>query len=287
MNLARQPIPTVKPDGYTGDEIEKVDAGRPDLQTDRRPVRQLAHAVLVLLASAVAALSIVGTAHASASGDRLNTNEQLGAGERLVSADGRYALVMQTDGNLVTYGPSGATWSSNTGGSGGNRVVMQDDGNLVIYAGGTPVFATNTRGSRGALVMQNDSNLVEYTTSGPAWASNDPSERAIQWYYNHLGNGGYEGKCELAAENALMPSVRVRSTPPPARTGTRGTSSSPTAPPLGEHSSSTTRAPRATSPSASATAGSSPPARADGSASSRSPTSRTRSVGRTRPGEKH
>jgi hypothetical protein len=184
-------------------------AGENGVTTRPRGLRRLTEAVLVVLTVAVAALGLVGTAHAGAGGDRLNTNEQLGAGQRLVSTDGRFSLVMQTDGNLVIYGPGGPTWSSNTAGSGGSRVVMQGDGNLVMYtAAGAPVFATNTRGAAAALVMQNDSNLVEYTSSGPVWASNDPSERAIQWFYNRIGNTGFEGRCELAVENAFGTSGR-------------------------------------------------------------------------------
>ena len=41
-------------------------------------------------------------------------------------------LAMQTDGNLVLYGPSGSRWASNTW-SPANKLVMQDDGNLVMY----------------------------------------------------------------------------------------------------------------------------------------------------------
>ncbi|MFD0532324.1 hypothetical protein ACFQ1I_46420 [Kitasatospora arboriphila] len=78
-----------------------------------------------------------------------------------VSADGRFGLIMQGDGNLVLYGPSpcGAFqpnicrgpydyWSTNTGGQPGNRVVLQTDGNLVVYRPNNSVaWASNTGGS--------------------------------------------------------------------------------------------------------------------------------------------
>lgn len=48
---------------------------------------------------------------------------------------GRYELVMQTDGNLVTYNDLGAPlWSSGTDNHPGAHAVLQTDGDLVIYA---------------------------------------------------------------------------------------------------------------------------------------------------------
>ncbi len=51
----------------------------------------------------------------------------------MYSADGAYDAVMQTDGNLVVYGPGGVNWSSGTGVA-GSFLAMQSDGNAVIYA---------------------------------------------------------------------------------------------------------------------------------------------------------
>ena len=96
-------------------------------------------------------------------------------GESLVSADGRFLLVYQTDGNLVVYETgAGALWASGTAGSSAGRATMQDDGNLVVYdAASRAVFATNTSSHPGAsLVMQNDGNLVIYDANGVAiWAT--------------------------------------------------------------------------------------------------------------------
>lgn len=179
-------------------------------------------------------MGLGGAAHAAAGSDRLSANEQLTAGQRLVSGDGRYSLVMQGDGNLVVYGPTGPTWSSNTNGSGGTRVVMQGDGNLVIYtSAGAPVFATGTNGlGANTLIMQNDSNLVAYASAGAVWASNNTSERAIQWFYNRIGSRAYEGLCEKAVENSfgrdkVYPSAianwRARSQQQPYTAAPRGT----------------------------------------------------------------
>lgn len=107
--------------------------------------------------------------------DRLNPNEQLFVGEALVSSNGRFSLFMQSDGNLVLYQNGyGATWASNTVGSGASRLIMQADGNLVIYrADNTPVWASYTQGNGpSTFYVQEDGNLVIYNEAGSAtWAT--------------------------------------------------------------------------------------------------------------------
>ena len=87
----------------------------------------------------------------------------------LVSANGAYQLVMQTDSNLVLYRNAGykALWASNTVGKGGVVATFQTDGNLVIYtADGEAVWASNTYDKGGMiLLMQDDGNLVIYPTA--------------------------------------------------------------------------------------------------------------------------
>lgn len=78
---------------------------------------------------------------------------------------------MQSDGNLVTYGPAGALWSSQSQGDGTGFAKMQSDGNFVVYDAGSPRFATGTKGSD-FLRLQSDANLVIYGASGALWASN-------------------------------------------------------------------------------------------------------------------
>jgi hypothetical protein len=108
--------------------------------------------------------------------DSLGNGQQLNVNEYILSNDVRTFTVMQSDGNLVVYGPGGrALWASNTAGSGANRAVMQGDGNLVLYrANGTPVWASQTAGQGASrLVVQDDANLVAYRLSDgrATWAS--------------------------------------------------------------------------------------------------------------------
>ncbi len=112
-------------------------------------------------ASAIGASSL-------APGDTITVNHYLR------SADGRYALLLQSDQNLVLYGPGyHLLWSSKTNGKGADRAVMQGDGNFVLYKGGTAVWATHTSGHGGSkLKLQNDGNLVIYDSHGHAiWAT--------------------------------------------------------------------------------------------------------------------
>jgi hypothetical protein len=100
--------------------------------------------------------------------DTLSVGQTLQANHYLTSADGRYVLFMQNDGNLVQYGPGlAALWW--TGTNNGAYVAMQPDGNLVMYQsnGATAVWATHTSGTNGAYVaVQRDGNIVMYQSDG-------------------------------------------------------------------------------------------------------------------------
>lgn len=112
-----------------------------------------------------------------ASGASWRGNRTMRRGMSVRSSDGRYLFAMQTDGNLVLYGPSGrAVWATDrvTGAwRSQESVVFQSDGNLVTYGGGRPIWASNTAG-RGAdhFEVQSDGNLVIYRGGTPVWASN-------------------------------------------------------------------------------------------------------------------
>lgn len=113
------------------------------------------------------------TPTAPATGDRLSAGQQLAAGQQLTSPNGKYTLVMQTDGNIVVYASgSRVLWQSATNGRPGARLVLQGDGNLVAYgADNKAVWHTDTWGaSGGRLVLQDDGNAVLYTAGGtPMW----------------------------------------------------------------------------------------------------------------------
>jgi YD repeat-containing protein len=97
---------------------------------------------------------------------------QLGPGQSIQSADGRFQLVMQGDGNLVLYQGSQALWV--TPGTWGttNTAAFQTDGNFVVYGPSGPLWASSTYAPGAEIALQNDGNLVIYAMNGSAvWAS--------------------------------------------------------------------------------------------------------------------
>lgn len=108
--------------------------------------------------------------------DTLYSGQALTPGQRLTSQDGRFNLILQTDGNLVMYDPHNrAIWASNSSGHPNtSEAIMQADGNLVLYENGSNAYwATQTAGdaSQPSLVMQSDGNLVMYSTGASYWSS--------------------------------------------------------------------------------------------------------------------
>jgi L,D-peptidoglycan transpeptidase YkuD (ErfK/YbiS/YcfS/YnhG family) len=116
-----------------------------------------------------------GSTGNAATGDRMTAGQMLGSGQTIRSANGFYRLVMQSDGNAVTYAPpSRPIWNTRTGHTPGARLVLQPDGNLVLYSrSNVPLWYTRTAGHPGdVLRIQNDGNLVLYASSGAAlWST--------------------------------------------------------------------------------------------------------------------
>jgi hypothetical protein len=101
---------------------------------------------------------------------RMNPGRTLATGGSVTSCDGRFTLVIQSDGHLVLYKAGvGAIWWNNVFGS-GHVLAMQTDGHLVVYNGaGQPVWYTGTNGNNGAMLfVQNDGNVVIYNHFGQA-----------------------------------------------------------------------------------------------------------------------
>lgn len=92
-------------------------------------------------------------------------------GQQIETADRRFRLMLQSDGNLVLYSPFRATWASGTAGQPAERLIMQSDGNLVLVGNGRALWHSGTNG-RGYsfLRIQADGNAVIYNKSGrPTW----------------------------------------------------------------------------------------------------------------------
>lgn len=145
-----------------------------------------AYSVAAYLGAGLLTLLTASSALAANKGDRLVGNGRLvGANnDFIMSKDGRFRFVMQSDCNLVQYQSTRALWASGTNGAGKNCLaIMQTDGNLVIYRDtfrdsnnvlfGFAAWATGTNGHPGAFVVaQGDGNTVVYVNKQALWATN-------------------------------------------------------------------------------------------------------------------
>lgn len=139
---------------------------------------QLARVLSAIVAASTCAALLtsvaVTPAQAAAGGNELTTNQELTSGQSICSSAA--CLLMQSDGNLVEYGPnSTAIWATGTAGNSGAYAIMQSDGNFVVYSSShVALWSSATSGNSGAwVIMQNDGNVVVYnSSSSPIWANN-------------------------------------------------------------------------------------------------------------------
>jgi uncharacterized protein (AIM24 family) len=122
----------------------------------------------IFLATYSLLLSCASSVYAN---DTLQQGEQLRNGESLISNNGCFNLVLQSDGNLVLYLRNTPIWASGTDGKSGNALVMQGDGNLVLYAeNGLATWSSQTQGTNNSrFIVQNDGNAVVYADSKAVW----------------------------------------------------------------------------------------------------------------------
>lgn len=107
--------------------------------------------------------------------NRLASGEVLARGQRILSGNGRFELLMQRDGNLVLYVVHGrALWQSRTFRHPGAVAAITSAGNLEVESpGGAPLWQTHIKRTGPTYaVMQDDANLVLYRAGRkPVWAS--------------------------------------------------------------------------------------------------------------------
>jgi hypothetical protein len=124
------------------------------------------------------------TASPAAAGDKLIGGQKLQFGESIKSANGKYKLIFQSDGNFVIYDSANkSVWAANTSGPGvsSNFVEMHTDGRLILRSvAGTswdkaPKWLTATDTDAGAYAqLTDDGRLVVFTKDGvERWASTE------------------------------------------------------------------------------------------------------------------
>ncbi|NRQ36877.1 hypothetical protein HII36_34315 [Nonomuraea sp. NN258] len=105
---------------------------------------------------------------------KLPSGHVLRAGQWVQSANGRYKLIQQDEGNAVLYDGRTSLFTTPTAGHPGARSVMQREGNWVVYdRNDKALWTTKTAGNPGAwLAVQNDGQIVIYSRDNkPLWSS--------------------------------------------------------------------------------------------------------------------
>lgn len=145
-------------------------------------------------------------------GSILGPGASLSTGEYLLSPNGRFALVMQSNSRLIIYDLGSRTlepiWAAGFGlaTQGGVEAVMEAGGNFTISGNKSLLFQTGTSPWPGSsLKMQDDGNLVVYTPGGlAAWASNTLRPGKF------VDPGGYSGLIDGYSGDALKPGQSLR-----------------------------------------------------------------------------
>jgi hypothetical protein len=153
----------------------------------------------------ISTLFLIATLFVHISPRILSEGGTIWSGNSLLSDDGVFTLVVQSDGNVVIYGCKAftATWATNTSGTNQRVLAMQGDGNLVLYDNWVAKWASNSGGKgKGPyyLNMQTDGNLVIYGSTGAIWASNTGNQGLCQIcaYFHDSTNAGTSNQIKLA-----------------------------------------------------------------------------------------
>jgi len=106
--------------------------------------------------------------------DTLAPGSTLAPGQAIDSANGRYQVLYQSDGDLVLYENStGKTlWASHTAGRSPGQAIMERGGNFVIYdANGNQLWVSQTDANPGAFAVVQDDGIftVNRLDSYPLW----------------------------------------------------------------------------------------------------------------------
>jgi len=105
----------------------------------------------------------------------LSNDQRIYIGEQVESTNGKYRLVMQSDGNLVFYDVSNRViWSTNTAGSDANRAVFHTGGNLTLYtATNDVIWSSGTKGYGAERIVVNDNGTLGiYAGDDLVWSKN-------------------------------------------------------------------------------------------------------------------
>ncbi|SEH02558.1 D-mannose binding lectin [Nonomuraea solani] len=105
---------------------------------------------------------------------KLPSGHVLRPGQVIQSANGRYRLIQQDEGNAVLYDGQKSLFTTPTAGNPGARSIMQPEGNwVVVDRNDKALWTTRTAGNPGAwLAVTNDGRVIIYSADNkPLWSS--------------------------------------------------------------------------------------------------------------------
>jgi hypothetical protein len=126
----------------------------------------------------------------------LKSGEKLAGGQEIKSANGKFTLRMQTDGNLVFLNDKGEVkFHTGTAPNKGVVATMQTDGNFTVTKNGKALFSTGTQGTGVNMHIQNDGNLTVRTPDGKVlWSLSDVNQSKAELRTGQTLKGGEERK---------------------------------------------------------------------------------------------
>jgi hypothetical protein len=103
---------------------------------------QIRGALCALLVSLATAVIVFGSESAGAVTATLMPGQSLAPGASLASPSGRYALDMQTDGNLVLHTANRVVWNAGTATSGSHLDFAANGTLSIVNPGGTAIWTS-------------------------------------------------------------------------------------------------------------------------------------------------
>ena len=107
--------------------------------------------------------------------DRLEVVEALYPGDKLVSPNGRFSMVIQQDANFVLFDGQKRIWGAGvSSGSSPRTVQLGEDDNLVVERSGAPWESATRRqqkGGHGTLILRDQGAAVILSESVVIWST--------------------------------------------------------------------------------------------------------------------
>jgi serine/threonine protein kinase len=173
----------------------------------RSPSKTALAASLALVAVIIVTVALLVSSGPGAEPSTLRAGSALHGGDSLMSPNGRYRVIMQAGGSLVTevVHTGEPIWSTGTEGNPNAYAVLEKDGNFLVQSGGksapasvqpsNPLYQTGTGGHLGTtLHLLDDGNLVLTRSRSGTWLWQSGSVSGSQGSRLTAGEGLHPGQ---------------------------------------------------------------------------------------------